>query len=208
MTRKAKPTAARPTAKPTAAKAAVSKPAAGKPVAAKVTTGKRHHRAAQPAATVGRRRTTARERAPVLAAGVGVDAAEPVHPGDVGAWDPPDGPDARTLIDRRQLPRTCYPTHAYLAPADEAGATRLPLIRVRDFNQRALGFRARQDLSALDEAVLRLPAAANRVISVACRVRRSMELGNGWFDGLVEFLHPLPDLAVKDGQLCLIRRRG
>ena len=149
----------------------------------------------KPSPAPSRRRSTTRPK-----------KAEP--PPEVEPWDPVDGPDARTLIDRRQLPRTCYPTHAYLAPADDAGATRPPVIRVRDFNQRGLGFRARVDLSALDEAVLRLPVAANRVIALACRVRRSMELGNGWFDGLVEFLQPQPNLTVRDGQLHLVVRHA
>jgi hypothetical protein len=46
-----------------------------------------------------------------------------------------------------------------------------------------------------------LPAATGRSISVACRVRRSRELGNGWFDGLVEFLKPQPELTIRNGQL-------
>jgi hypothetical protein len=104
-------------------------------------------------------------------------------------------------IERRHWTRSVFETVAWLAPADDSGAIRRPIIRTRDINRMGLGFRARQDLSALGEAILRLPAATGRSISVACRVRRSRELGNGWFDGLVEFLTPQPDLTIRDGQL-------
>lgn len=97
-------------------------------------------------------------------------------------------------IDRRHWSRTSYRTQAWLAPADAEGAVRPPLIRTRDINPCGLGFIARQDLSALGEAILQLPLATGRLVHVACRVRRSLELGNGWFDGLVEFLQPQPDL--------------
>ncbi len=122
---------------------------------------------------------------------------------DLEKMDPDDMVDGPPVawIDRRHIPRTSYQTVAWLAPADAEGALRRPIIKTRDINIRGLGFRARQDLSALGEAVLRLPATAGRSISVACRVRRSRELGNGWFDGLVEFLTPQPDLSVSNGQL-------
>jgi hypothetical protein len=114
--------------------------------------------------------------------------------------DPMDGVPVE-WIDRRHHPRSHYETVAWLAPADDSGAIRRPIIRTRDINLVGLGFRARQDLSALGQAILRLPGATGRSISVACRVRRSRELGNGWFDGLAEFLTPQPDLTIRNGQL-------
>lgn len=105
-------------------------------------------------------------------------------------------------IDRRHIPRTSYEITALLSPADDTGATRRPNIRTRDLNVQGVGFRARQDLSALGEAILQLPASTGRCIAVACRVRRSLEIGNGWFDGLIEFLQPQPDLAIRYAQLC------
>jgi hypothetical protein len=115
----------------------------------------------------------------------------------------PEGPQPLPRIDRRHVPRTMYEITAWLAPADDTGAIRRPLIHTRDVSLKGLGFRARQDVSALGEAILRLPATTGRCIAVACRVRRSLELGNGWFDGLVEFLQPQPDLAVRHMQLCM-----
>ncbi len=121
-----------------------------------------------------------------------------------------DGPDPRPLIDRRQMPRVAFAAAAALAPADATGAVRQPAIRTRDLNPLGLGFVSRQDLSVLGEAVLRLPGPSGRVVCVPCRVRRSRELGNGWFDGLVEFLQPQPMLTVKDNHALLPRpsRRG
>jgi hypothetical protein len=116
--------------------------------------------------------------------------------------EPMEGPEPLPRIDRRHLPRTSYQTTAWLAPADDTGAIRRPIIRTRDLSLHGLGFRARQDVSALGNAVLRLPAATGRCIAVACRVRRSLEMADGWFDGLVEFLQPQPDLATRHTQLC------
>ena len=111
-----------------------------------------------------------------------------------------DGPDPRPLIDRRQTPRVSFAARAALAPADASGAVRPPAIRTRDLNPMGLGFTARQDLSVLGEAVLRLPGDAGRTVCVRCRVRRSRELGNGWYDGLVEFVVPQPLLTIEDGR--------
>jgi hypothetical protein len=121
---------------------------------------------------------------------------------DDGDNEPMEGPEPMPRIDRRHTPRTTYEMTAWLSPADDTGALRRPNIRTRDLNPRGLGFRARQDVSALGEAILRLPAATGRYIAVSCRVRRSLELGNGWFDGLLEFLTPQPDLAHRYAQLC------
>jgi hypothetical protein len=136
----------------------------------------------------------------VLAVKTSPEAKFDVLPDDnVG---PMDGPDVSRKIDRRHTPRISYQTTAWLAPADETGAIRRPIIRTRDLNPNCMGFRTRQDISALGEAILRLPAATGRCIAVACRVRRSLELGDGWFDCLIEFLQPQPDLAVRHAKLC------
>jgi hypothetical protein len=120
--------------------------------------------------------------------------------------DAMDGPDPRPLIDRRQLPRIAFAARAALAPADDTGAVRPPAIRTRDLNSLGLGFTARQDLSVLGDAVLRLPGVAGRWVSVPCRVRRSRELGNGWYDGLAEFVVPQPELTVENGAARLPKR--
>ena len=161
--------------------------------------------AARPPTTAWR--TPARALAAVVA--LRVLPVTPVRPRFVldPADEVMDGPDPRKLIDRRQLPRVAFAVRAALAPADDRGAVRPPAIRTRDLNRLGLGFLARQDLSVLGEAVLRLPGVAGRVVCVACRVRRSRELGNGWYDGLVEFAVPQPDLVVENGVARLPRPR-
>jgi hypothetical protein len=120
---------------------------------------------------------------------------------EIDANDPMEGPEPVPRIDRRHVPRISYQTTAWLAPADDTGPIRRPIIRTRDLNPRCMGFITRQDISALGEAILRLPTASSRGLAVACKVRRSLELGNGWFDCLIEFLQPQPDLATRHAQL-------
>src|ERR1700749_3870073 len=68
--------------------------------------------------------------------------------------DEMEGPAPAARIDRRQLPRITYRTTAWLAPADDTGAVRRPIIRTRDLNPRCMGFLTRQDISALGDAIL------------------------------------------------------
>ena len=117
--------------------------------------------------------------------------------------EPIEGSEPLPRIDRRSLPRISYRTTAWLAPADDTGAIRRPIIRTRDLNPRCMGFLTRQDISALGEAILRMPTATSRCLAVSCKVRRSLEIGNGWFDCLVEFLQPQPDLATRHAKLCI-----
>jgi len=128
-----------------------------------------------------------------------------VEPGPINQTDPDEpveGADPLPRIDRRSLPRISYRTTAWLAPADDTGAIRRPIIRTRDLNPRCMGFLTRQDISALGEAILRMPTTTTRCLAVGCKVRRSLELGNGWFDCLIEFLQPQPDLAMRHAKLC------
>jgi hypothetical protein len=127
---------------------------------------------------------------------------ELTEPDEQCADDPMEGPEPMPRIDRRHVPRISYRTTAWLAPADDTGAVRRPIIRTRDLNPRCMGFLTRQDISALGEAILRLPTASSRCLAIGCKVRRSLELGNGWFDCLIEFLQPQPDLATRHAQLC------
>jgi hypothetical protein len=100
-------------------------------------------------------------------------------------------------IERRRIMRSVYRTQAWLQPADETGALRSPLIHTRDLDEIGVGFIARQDLSALGAAILFLPSGNGRPVRVPCRVRRSRELGGGWFEGLVEFVNPQPMFATR-----------
>ena len=148
---------------------------------------------------VPRRPIAAWRRPVVRPVPVAVAVAPPPPPPAVEPDEAMDGPDPRPLIDRRHVPRVAFAARALLAPADATGAVRPPAIRTRDLNRFGVGFLARQDLSVLGEAELQLPGPAGRVVAVRCRIRRSRELGNGWYDGLVEFLVPQPELTVEDG---------
>jgi hypothetical protein len=100
-------------------------------------------------------------------------------------------------IERRRVMRTNYRTQAWLQPADETGALRSPLIHTRDLDEMGVGFIARQDLSAVGDAILFLPSGSGRPVRVPCRVRRSRELGGGWFEGLAVFIQPQPMFATR-----------
>jgi hypothetical protein len=98
-------------------------------------------------------------------------------------------------IDRRRVSRACYRTQAWLQPVDETGALRCPVVFSRDLDGYGMGFIAHHDLSALDLAVLCLPANDGRAMRIKCHIRRSRELANGWYEGVVEFIEPQPQLA-------------
>jgi len=100
-------------------------------------------------------------------------------------------------IERRRIMRSTYRTQAWLQPADETGAIRSPLIHTRDLDEVGVGYIARQDLSALGDGILFLPSGNGRPVRVPCRVRRSRELGGGWFEGLIEFINPQPMFATR-----------
>jgi hypothetical protein len=100
-------------------------------------------------------------------------------------------------IERRRVARSAYRTQAWLQPVDETGAIRPPLIHTRDLDPNGLGFIARQDVSAMGEAVLHLPAASGRSVRIPCRIRRSREIDIGWFEGVMEFVEQQPMFAVR-----------
>jgi hypothetical protein len=93
--------------------------------------------------------------------------------------------------DRRKEPRYRYQVRARLELVDENGRpVESRSLHTRDVNSRATGFVSTEDLSAGDaRGVLHLPSPDGRgeATKVACRVRRSREAGNGWFEGVVEF---------------------
>ena len=117
--------------------------------------------------------------------------------------EPMEGPQPLPRIDRRHTrapvmrppPGSPPPT----TPAQSADPSSAPATSA----SAVWASRTRHDVSALGDAILRLPAATGRYVAVACRVRRSMETGDGWFDCLVEFLQPQPDLALRHAELCL-----
>jgi len=100
-------------------------------------------------------------------------------------------------IERRRVDRACYRTQAWLQPVDETGALRCPVVFSRDLDGYGMGFIAHHDLSALDLAVLSLPANDGRAVKIKCHIRRSREVANGWYEGVVEFTEPQPHLASR-----------
>jgi hypothetical protein len=99
-------------------------------------------------------------------------------------------------IERRRVRRASYRMQAWLQPVDETGALRCPVVFCRDLDDHGMGFIAHHDLSALDVAMLCLPANTGRQTRIKCYIRRSREFANGWFEGVVEFIEPQPQLAT------------
>jgi hypothetical protein len=99
-------------------------------------------------------------------------------------------------IERRQVRRARYQTQAWLQPYDETGAIRSPLIFTRDLDPHGLGFIARQDLAVLGRAVLHLPATRGGTVRLRCRLRRSRDISNRWFEGVVQFEQEQVKFAV------------
>jgi hypothetical protein len=92
--------------------------------------------------------------------------------------------------DRRKEPRFRYQVRARLELVDEDGRpVESAALHTRDTNSRAAGFVAPTDVSGDARGVLHLPSpdGSGTTTKVACRVRRSREAGNGWFEGVVEF---------------------
>jgi hypothetical protein len=93
--------------------------------------------------------------------------------------------------DRRQEPRYRYQVRARLELVDQDGRpVESRSLHTRDVSAAGTGFVASSEVSDDARAVLHLPSpngAAGETTKVACRVRRSREAGNGWFEGVVEF---------------------
>ena len=98
--------------------------------------------------------------------------------------------------DRRQAPRQRYEVAATLEPVTLG--TRGPAdvqVVTRDADPNGTGFVARGDLPEGTRAVLHLPTPDGQTQRIECRVRRSREVGNGLFEGSVEFLGAQPQFC-------------
>jgi hypothetical protein len=100
-------------------------------------------------------------------------------------------------VERRQAPRLKYHVVATLEPVDgQADDVR---VVTRDASPSGTGFVSSGDLPEGSRAVLHLPAAegseSKEPQRIECRVRRSRELGNGLFEGHVEFVGEQPQFS-------------
>ncbi len=114
--------------------------------------------------------------------------------------------------ERRAKPRLKYQVVATLEPvAAGEGADDVSVV-TRDASENGTGYVSSRQLPEGSRAVLHLPDpnGGGDTQRIECRVRRSQELGNGLFEGSVEFMgeqtpvlrhaHP-PDRAREKGEL-------
>ena len=96
--------------------------------------------------------------------------------------------------ERRQVPRLKYQVVATLEPV-AVGPEEVRVV-TRDADPRGTGFVSSGPMAEGSRAVLHLPAPDGDGTAepqrIECRVRRSREIGNGLFEGSVEFLGEQP----------------
>ncbi len=99
------------------------------------------------------------------------------------------------LVERRQAPRLKYQVVATLEPV-ASGPDDVRVV-TRDADPQGTGFLSSGNLPAGSRAVLHLPApdGEGETQRIECRVRRSRELGNGLFEGSVEFFGEQPQFS-------------
>jgi hypothetical protein len=109
-------------------------------------------------------------------------------------------PQRANKADRRKEPRYRYQVRARLELVDEDGRpVESTSLHTRDLSSRATGFVTSGDVSDDSRGVLHLPepGGSGATTKVSCRVRRSREAGNGWFEGVVEFENDTPVFSQK-----------
>ena len=115
---------------------------------------------------------------------------------DKVAGGQPQLPSPEHAEDRRHAPRMKYEAAGMLEPV----APNVPEdVRVvtRDADTRGTGFVSSANLPEGSRAVLHLPSPGGEggTQRIECRVRRSRELGNGLFEGSVEFFGAQPQFS-------------
>jgi hypothetical protein len=97
--------------------------------------------------------------------------------------------------DRRQSPRLKYKVVATLESV-AVGPEEISVV-TRDADERGTGFVSSTPITEGTRAVLHLPSpdGEGETQRIECRVRRSRELGNGLFEGSVEFLGDQPQFS-------------
>ena len=93
--------------------------------------------------------------------------------------------------ERRQAPRLRYQVRARLELVDELTGKPFgeSMLHTRDLDPSGSGFVTPYQIAENERAVLCLPSphTGGSERRINCRVRRSREVGNGWFEGTVEF---------------------
>jgi hypothetical protein len=97
--------------------------------------------------------------------------------------------------ERRQAPRLKYQVVATLEPV--AGAAEDVKVVTRDADAHGTGYTSTSELPEGARAVLHLPDpnGGDEPQRIECRVRRSRNMGNGLFEGSVEFLGDQPQFS-------------
>ena len=98
-------------------------------------------------------------------------------------------------VERRKASRLKYQVVATLEPV-APGPDDVRVV-TRDADANGTGFLSSGELPEGSRAVLHLPSpeGEGQVERIECRVRRSRELGNGLFEGSVEFLGAQPQFS-------------
>jgi hypothetical protein len=114
-------------------------------------------------------------------------------------------PAAAPAVERRHAPRQVYQVPGTLEPVAFGTVDDVRVV-TRDADARGTGFVSTGQLPEGTRAVLHLPAADGRTQRIECRVRRSVEIGNGLFEGSVEFLGDQPQFSETRIKLTPYRR--
>lgn len=101
---------------------------------------------------------------------------------------------AAPAVERRHAARQVYSVPATLEPV-AFGKIEDVRVVTRDADARGTGFVSTGQLPEGTRAVLHLPAPDGKTQRIECRVRRSREIGNGLFEGSVEFLGDQPQFS-------------
>ena len=111
--------------------------------------------------------------------------------------------------ERRQVPRLKYQVVATLEPV-AVGPDDVRVV-TRDADPKGTGFVSSGPIAEGARAVLHLPAPEGQPDAepqrIECRVRRSREIGNGLFEGSVEFVGEQPQFSDTRIKPTLTRRR-
>jgi PilZ domain-containing protein len=111
--------------------------------------------------------------------------------------------------ERRQVPRLKYQVVATLEPV-AVGPDDVRVV-TRDADSKGTGFVSSGPMEEGSRAVLHLPAPEGQPDAepqrIECRVRRSREIGNGLFEGSVEFVGEQPQFSDTRIKPTLARRR-
>jgi hypothetical protein len=97
-------------------------------------------------------------------------------------------------VERRQTARQVYEVPGTLEPV-AFGKVEDVRVVTRDADARGTGFVSTGQLPEGTRAVLHLPLPDGKTQRIECRVRRSREIGNGLFEGSVEFLGDQPQFS-------------